>query len=236
MTESKTTAGALPDEAKEQLAALFKKRADTYCLLARLYRVEVDEETYEELRQASFPAQTGNENLDEGYRKIATYLSSNHDDAVLQLAIDYVRIFIGHGNTAYSAAYPFESVYTSEKRLLMQEARDEIMELYAKAGLVIGGGWKDPEDHVALELEYMQIMCERAREALEAGQDSQALELVAMQRDFLLDHLVSWVPMMTTDMRRFAKTDFYQGISLVTEGFLAQDKAFLTSVIEEQEE
>ena len=29
----------------------------------------------------------------------------------------------------------FESVYTSEKRLLMQEARDEVLAIYRSAGL-----------------------------------------------------------------------------------------------------
>ena len=34
--------------------------------------------------------------------------------AITDLAVDYVRAFIGHGVDAYSAAYPFESVYTSQ--------------------------------------------------------------------------------------------------------------------------
>ena len=44
-----------------------------------------------------------------------------------ELAIDYVRTFIGHGVNGYSAAYPYESVYTSERRLMMQEARAEVL-------------------------------------------------------------------------------------------------------------
>lgn len=230
--EAVEAASGLTEDLRNQLADLCAKRERTYELLARLFRVEIDEETYENLHEATFPAKTGNEKVDKGYRLIATYLSNDHDDAVLQLAVDFVRVFIGHGNTAYSAAYPFESVYTSEKRLLMQEARDEIMHRYAEAGLIIMPGWKDPEDHIALELEYMQIMSRRAREALEAGDDEAALQRMAAQRDFLLTHLVSWVPMMTADMRRFAKTDFYQGLSYVTEGFLAEDRNFLVHAVQ----
>ena len=196
----------------------------------------MDEEAYESLRSGGFTAGTGSAKVDEGYRLIATYLSNDHDDAITQLAVDYARVFIGHGNTAYSAAYPFESVYTSEKRLLMQEARDEILQCYAEAGLVISPAWKDPEDHIALELEYLQIMSERAKAALESADEEEALRLVGVQRDFLLRRVTSWTPMMTADMRRFAKTDFYRGLSVLTEGFLAQDKAFLSNIVEEEEE
>lgn len=227
---------AVPDDMRAGMIDLCARRERTYELLARLFGSEVDAQTYESLKGASFPARTGDERIDTGYRKIASYLSGDHDDAVLQLAVDYVRVFIGHGNTAYSAAYPFESVYTSEKRLLMQEARDEILRCYAEAGLVIAPAWKEPEDHLSLELEYMQIMSRRAKEALEAKRDDEALGLVAAQRDFLCAHLTSWVPMMTSDMRRFARTDFYLGLSYLTEGFLASDRAFLKSVVSEGEE
>ena len=126
MTEATAPATeALVDEATmQELIKLNEQRAATYGLLSRLYRVEVDQPLLDELRSMRFPAKTGNENVDEGYRLLATYLSNTWDNSVTDLAIDYVRVFIGHGIDAFSAAYPFESVYTSEKRLLMQEARD----------------------------------------------------------------------------------------------------------------
>uniref|UniRef100_UPI003AB7989A TorD/DmsD family molecular chaperone n=1 Tax=Adlercreutzia sp. TaxID=1872387 RepID=UPI003AB7989A len=107
------------------LAELTAQRSAVYRLLARLYRVEVDEEFLAELKAMRFPAATGNTVVDTGYRTIATYLSGADAHAITDLAVDYVRAFIGHGIDAYSAAYPFESVYTSPKRLMMQEARDE---------------------------------------------------------------------------------------------------------------
>lgn len=235
VAEDVQESAGLPDELRDQLKTLCAKRSATYGLLSSLFRGEVSEEMYQNLKAASFPARTESDKANQGYRMIAKYLSTDHDDPLLDLAIDFVRVFIGHGNTAYSAAYPFESVYTSEKRLLMQEARDEIIRAYAEAGLVLSKDWKDPEDHIALELEYMQIMSRRAKEALEASNDDEALELLGKQKAFLLRHIVSWVPMMTSDMRRFAKTNLYQGLSFVTEGFLEQDREFLNALVQEQE-
>ena len=163
MTEATAPATeALVDEATmQELIKLNEQRAATYGLLSRLYRVEVDQPLLDELRSMRFPAKTGNENVDEGYRLLATYLSNTWDNSVTDLAIDYVRVFIGHGIDAFSAAYPFESVYTSEKRLLMQEARDEVLAIYRSAGLDKQDTWKEGEDHIALELDFEQIMATR---------------------------------------------------------------------------
>lgn len=223
----------LGEDDRTMLVALNGQRESTYGLLSRLYLVEIDAEFYNNLCQAAFPVGTGNDDVDAGYRLVATYCASQHDDAPLDLARDYARVFIGHGNNAYAAAYPFESVYTSEKRLLMQEARDEILEIYRQGGLQVDPNWHDPEDHIALELAYMQNMARRTREALEAKDDGRALELLDDQRAFLLRHLVSWTPMLVNDMRRLAQTDLYQGLALLTKGLLAEDRRFLDSIVAE---
>lgn len=224
---------ALGDEDRAFLLGLNGQRESAYGLLSRLYLVEIDAGLYASLCDGAFPTGTGNDDVDAGYRLIATYCASQHNDALLDLARDYARVFIGHGNNAYAAAYPFESVYTSEKRLLMQEARDEIVQIYRQAGMEIGADWHDPEDHVALELSYMQLMAHRTKEALQAREDEHALALLDEQRQFLRRHLTSWVPMLVSDMKRLAHTDLYQGLALLTRGLLAEDRRFLDSVVTE---
>ena len=235
MTEENKTSSVdgavLGEDDRAVMIDLNERRENMYGLLSRLYRVEVDSEFYASLCGAAFPTGTGNDDVDAGYRLIATYCATQHDDPLLDLARDYARVFIGHGNNAYAAAYPFESVYTSEKRLLMQEARDEILQVYAQGGLQVGPDWHDPEDHVALELEYMQIAARRTREALQQRDDARALELLDNQRRFLLRHLVSWTPMLVNDMERLAQTNLYQGLALLTKGLLAEDRQFLNSVV-----
>ena len=222
----------LADEATmQEFITLNEQRAATYGLLSRLYRVEVAQPLLDELRGMRFPAKTGNKNVDEGYRLLATYLSNTWDNSITDLAIDYVRVFIGHGVDAFSAAYPFESVYTSEKRLLMQEARDEVLAIYRSAGLDKQDTWKEGEDHVALELEFQQIMATRTVNALRDGDEVEAIALLTTQKNFLEDHLAAWAPMMTSDMKRFAQTDLYRGLAYLTDGFLQTDEAFLADVL-----
>ena len=235
MTDTATTAAAATPAAEETtdlaaLAELTAQRSAVYRLLARLYRVEVDEEFLTELKAMRFPAATGNTAVDAGYRAIATYLSGADAHAITDLAVDYVRAFIGHGVDAYSAAYPFESVYTSPKRLMMQEARDEVLAVYRSEGLDKLPSWKESEDHIALELEFMAVLGDRIVTAAEAER------LLSTQRNFLEDHLASWAPLMTADLRRFAQCGLYQGLASLTDGFLQVEEEFFDEIFETEGE
>ena len=235
MTEATAPAtGALADEATmQEVVKRNGQRAAAYGLLSRLYRVEVDRPLRDELRSMRFPAKTGNENVDEGYRLLATYLSNTWDNSVTDLAIDYVRVFIGHGIDEFSAAHPLESVYTSEKRLLMQEARDEVLAIYRSAGLDKQDTWKEGEDHIALELEFEQIMATRTVEALRKGDEDEAVALLTTHKNFREDQPAASAPMLTPDLKRFAQTAFYRGLAYLTDGFLPTDQTFLADVLAE---
>lgn len=213
------------------LTALMTLRARTYGMLSRLFLKEVDEKTLEELCGMRFPTATGNKDVDEGYRMLFEYLKLSWDDTVRELAIDYVRTFIGHGVNGYSAAYPFESVYTSERRLLMQEARAEVLQTLRENGLK-RGSWTEGEDHVALELEFMQRMSMRAGEALKAGDEDAAIAHLRTQQTFMRDHLLNWLPMLVADMEKFSQTKFYQGLAKLTMGYLEEDSSVVDELLE----
>lgn len=218
-------------EERAAFAEALRGREATYALLARLFRTEVDQETLDALMNMRFPTNTGNAQVDRGYALIVDYL--NHADAnvLTDLAIDYVRAFIGSGNDGFSAAYPYESVHTSPKRLMMQTARDEVLALYRAAGLDKADAWKEGEDHIALELEYLQVLGARALSAWEAGDAADCERNLVAQRNFLKDHLMAWYPMMAGDMLKFPKTSFYQGLGVLTTGFLANEREFLDAVL-----
>lgn len=232
MTEKEQVVEATADaEALQEMAAICRQRSATYGLISRMFRVEIDGAFLATMKEMRFPLSTGNEQVDEGYRRIATYLSGVWSGTLTELAVDYCRTFIGTKADAYSAAFPVESVYTSEKRLRMQEARDEMLAIYRANGLDKDESWKDSEDHLAVELEFMQVLCDRAAAALEEGDEDKAFAALVTQRNVMYDHLLAWVPMMVEDMKTFAKTDFYQGLACLTMGFLESDYEFLDDVL-----
>ena len=223
---------AAPEEVN--LVELMNARARSDGMLARLFREEVDLPTLRELQQMRFPQATGNAAADEGYHQLYDYLKRAWDDSVTELAIDYVSTFIGHGVNGYSAAYPYESVYTSERRLLMQEARAEVLATLRENELK-RGNWNEAEDHIALELEFMQRLSLRVLEALSDGAEDEAVAYLRISYDFLENHLVNWVPMLVADMRLHARTLFYQGLGQLTLGALREDEAVLRELLDSVE-
>ena len=228
---------AMPDQTEEvvegcELVDFMTRRARTYGLLARIFRVEVDGKVLEELRHLKFPTSTGNEHVDYGYRTMYNYLKGTWEDTLLDLARDYARTFIGHGNNGRSAAYPFESVHTSEKRLLMQDARDEVLAVYRANLLKKGEEWNDCEDHIALELEFMQVMCGRTAKALKEGKEDEAVEMLKTQRAFVGQHLANWVPMFVSDIKYFSQTDLYIGAGELLLGFVQTEVEALDDLLD----
>lgn len=222
----------VPAEEKLVLSDLMASRAQTYGMLARLFRVEVDLPAIRELQGMRFPVATGNDLVNLGYRQLYDYLKGAWEDSVTELAIDYVRCFIGHGVNGYSAAYPYESVYTSERRLMMQEARAEVLATFRENNLK-RGRWNESEDHIAMELEFMQRLALRTQEALCKGNEEAAIEHLHIQLDFTNDHLMNWLPMLVSDMQQFARTTFYQGLGNLTLGYIQEDKELIEELLAE---
>lgn len=233
--EQNTNKSALTQDECKELAQLMEGRAAVYGLLVRLYRKEIDQTLLDELHERCYPVHSDEDDIDEGYYRIAKYLSNIWENTLTELAIDYVRCFVGHGNDAHAAAYPFESVYMSPKRLLMQDARDEVLAIYRSARLDKNDTWNEGEDHLSVELEYLQVLCLRARDALVAGDEQKAQGILLSQKNFLHDHVMKWTPFFFDDLLRLAQTDLYLGLGHLTRGYLKQDYSFLKDILSSNE-
>lgn len=219
-----------------ELIGVLEARSATYALLSRMYAREIDQELLEKLHGMLYPVKTGDAAMDEGHLLVATYLSNLWDGSLNELKVDFARCFFGNGVDGYAAAYPCESVYTSEKRLMMQDARDEVLAVYRACGMGRASDWREGEDHIALELEFERVMGDRTVEALKKGDAGAARGFLATQLGFLEDHLASWVPMMLADMTRYAQTKLYFGLARLTDGWLRTDLRFLQDVLADMRE
>lgn len=192
-----------------------QERADLYRLLSRLYRVEVDQALLNALKSLSFPAAEGV--LGEGYEMLKSYLDHCGEDALDQLAVDYATVFLAAGSADGAAAIPCESVYTSPKKIFMQEAWEDVCAIYGQHNLAKDGAFQDlMEDHVALELEFMAALVEsRAPEA---------------EKSFLENHLLNWMPAFTADIDKYARCDFYKAVGRITMGFLQSEQELLNAL------
>lgn len=193
---------------------LLELRAGFYSLLSRLYRREADGALLKALEAADFPRDCSGD-MAQGYAWLKAGLGEESDE----LAADYARVFLAAGIAQGTEAAPYESVYTSTKHLVMQEAWEQVKEIYAARGLCAAGPEGLYEDHIACELAYMALLC---REGTQAD-----------QRAFLEEHLLNWAPAFCADVEAKAATDFYRGTARLTAAFLREERETLSGAGEE---
>lgn len=178
--------------------------------LARLYRSEADAPLLDGLKGLNLTL-TENDALRRGCALLADSLPGTGPEALDELAADFAGTFLSAGSAQVLAAIPCESVYTG-KRLVMQDAWEQVQSIYRQKGLESGSDGL-MADHLAVELEFMAYL-------LEQGLADEA-------KDFLYAHLLNWTPAFLEDLQKYAKTDFYRAVGLLTKGVLeAEATAF----------
>ena len=208
-----------------EFTTLISNREIMYRFLARLYRIEVDEPLLLQLFEMGFPTECDEQELTEGYRMMTAWLREPGSDPLTDLAVDYARIFLSAGVFEGVAASPYESVYTSKERLIMQDARDKVASFYNANGLKLKKTMEIPEDHIALELEFMAHLC---RETLQAGDNrARVSALLKEQKKFIERHPARWIPAFCADIEKCAATDFYRALGKITRGFINIEQGIL---------
>jgi TorA maturation chaperone TorD len=173
-----------------------------YALLARGYREEPSLELLRTLAAAG--AESG---VDEPFlRALAAVDDLRLESMQADLATEYAALFV---NASTRAIHPFESVYTSPDRLVMQQARDDVLREYREAGLERARGFSEPEDHIALECEFMSYLCRKAFEAMGKGDKAETRALLHRQHAFVCRHLAAWVPQLCAELTAATGSAFY---------------------------
>lgn len=212
---------------------LMTNRENLYRFLGRLYKIEVDQSLLDQLKTMSFPVNSGEAELEDGFRLLEKYLRELGLDPLTELAVDYARVFLGAGIYEGTVANPYESVYTSPERLIMQDAWEEVVGAYHVKGLDKVETLDFPEDHISLEFEFMAFLCQETLKALEK-QDWHAISGSLMEQEvFLIKHLSNWVPAFCADIETCASTEFYLAVAKITNGFLRLEHALLEELISE---
>jgi anaerobic sulfite reductase subunit A len=210
------------------LELLMLNRGNMYGLLARLYREEADEALLRRLLAMDTSADSTPE-ITAPLRELQASIAHPMVAATTELALEYARIFLGAGGQ--DSAFPFESVYSTPERLLMQEARDRVLEQYRQEGLDRATHFHEPEDHIALELEFMAYLCQQAALAFNNEHRPTATHYLAKQKSFLEQHLLRWVPEFCHDVTRLAQLDFYRAGARITVSFLRMEEDILGKLV-----
>lgn len=219
------------DETMADDAAYFGDCAAMYRFFSSILLRELTAEQIEILASSDMDCPDDGSEAVEGYRWLRTYLKRRGGNARQDLAVDYARVFLAAGTYVGDTAVPYESVYLSEAKILMQEPRDEVVAIYRSCGFAVTEDLQVPEDHAGFEMEFMALLCDRIAEKF--GEGGFPAEELKIQKDFIEEHLLSWLPMLQERVDKYAELRFYPAMLRIAIGFLRQtrdaDEKLLTS-------
>lgn len=129
----------------------------------------------------------------------------------LELAADFSQLFL---TDAKKGAPPYASVYLSESGQLFEKPHQEMVDLFKQQGLMVDPNFKEPADHIAIQLDYLGNLI------IKEGEDE-----TQAQTDFINNQLLSWLPSFVDATKRVSNSGFYQGVCQLLLLFIKQDIA-----------
>lgn len=201
-----------------------ENRCQMYSFLSRIFREEADTELINSLKMINYSQYDDDSELSKGFRLLGESVSNFNENALLELARDYARIFFAAGIGRNQGAYPYESVYTSEEHLMEQEAFDDVIRIYAEEGLIKSDKYAEAADHIAFELEFMTILCKKAIQAIDLNNNKAYLKYKGKLDDFFINHIGNWATAFADDVERLAEQNFYKAAAMILRGFLHDEE------------
>lgn len=135
-----------------------------------------------------------------------------------QYAADYTDIYLTNG---YGAS-PHESVWLDEDHLMRQEPMFQVRAYYTRHGLTVGDWRTRPEDHLALELQFLAHLFEPVRG-----------DTLAEAARFMDEHLLRWLPPFSQRVAERCRTRFFAALALLTAAYCEELRELLAQVLAE---
>ena len=193
-----------------------KEEASIYALLKQIFWAEPTKEIIEGLQKISMMPEEND--IDIGLNLLANSARKNKsrlNEYQEDLAIEFARLFIGPNNPP---AVPYASFYLSESKTIMSDVTIDIRKKYLEAGMAVHELYSIPDDHIGIELEFLQYLTERIIELFEKGQREEASNLNEMRDEFLKGHFSKWAPHFSDNIITSTNDDFYHGAAIMLKG------------------
>ncbi|QUH19923.1 TorD/DmsD family molecular chaperone [Alkaliphilus sp. B6464] len=216
---------------------ILKSRGWMYNFLAKYFYKEPDFKALEKLMENNLfqtLKELGEDH--EGIKILADFIHKSpklSDEEKLSIKRQYETLFYGPGHLP---APPWESVYRSDERIILDEHTLAVREFYRKWGVKLSEEDKQPDDHIGLELEFISILNKRTIEALEESDIEKAKEILNGQKTFLEKHLLIWIDEFCGMLKDNVNIDLYKGMALFTPYYLKMDRHILEELITQIDE
>ncbi|GMQ79591.1 MAG: molecular chaperone TorD family protein [Thermodesulfobacteriota bacterium] len=191
-------------------------RSNIYGLLALVYRQEVTPDLLHQVKDPRFLRVF----TDLGVEGVEAFLQNSEEKLIEDLAVEYARLFLGPGKHIS----PHESVHHQREDgdwgTLWGASTVDVKKFIEATGLGYEAGYKGMPDHISVEFEFMAALARREVQAWFEGDEASARSCVAVQKKFLEEHLIQWIPDFCEKVIRHAELPFYRAVAELTRGFI----------------
>ena len=203
-------------------------RKGMYLLLSRIYGWEPDRKLLEDISEA-LKSTTMDEDQDVlGWGNLHGYFKSfSFDENCLdQLCVEFAELFLGAGK---NPVHPYESVYTQKDCLVMGASAAEVRKIYHRNGFVKTSWFKEPDDHLSVEFEFMAMLCHKMNVNLENDNFHDAAVNWTDQKFFFHQHIAKWLVDFCAALVENSNNSFYAAIAEITKEFFNYENNKLSS-------
>ncbi len=217
-------------------------RGVLYRLLSRGFSLEVDEPFIEWLLKlqglvSGLSKDSDSEEFKKGAKLLSEFVgrvkgdfAKNKGEFLQNLAAEYASLFLNVGPKPVHLA---ESVYLGKNHLLYEEPYFDVVRIYQIYGFKKRGSFREPEDHISVELEFMAHLCDLAVLSIEQGKEDYAKGYLKNQKEFLETHVCRWVPELAKKVQWASKNDFYLAMASLLAGFVSTDRFMVVRLAKE---
>ncbi|WP_158438204.1 TorD/DmsD family molecular chaperone [Natranaerobius thermophilus] len=139
----------------------------------------------------------------------------DEQDGLQELLVEYSKLFVGPSKLL---APPYESYYRDRGRV-MGESTMNVKKFYQQAGMEVLQEIKEPQDHIAIEMNFLAQLYRIQTQLLNSGDNDKADQILTLAKDFYLKHPATWIDQFTYLVKSETKHSFYYCVAEILELF-----------------
>ena len=205
---------------KEERTAVARQRSNIYGLLATVFRQEVTSDLLKQIKNPQFLGVLS----DLGVQWKDDFSQKSEGELLEDLAVEYARLFLGPGRHIS----PHESVHNQREDgqwgQLWGKSTVEVRKFIETAGFSYHSEFKGMPDHITAELEFMERVAQREEQAWVEDDEEAALYCQKIEKRFIEEHLVKWIPQFCDKVTEEADLPFYRDMAKMTKNFIEFEK------------
>jgi TorA maturation chaperone TorD len=208
-----------------------RQRSNIYGFLSLIYRTELNKTLLQHIKEPEFLSVLS----DMGAELEDDFLNGSEDKLIEDLAVEYTRLFLGPGKHIS----PHESVHHKRDDgnwgELWGKSTIEVKKFIEASGLEYKSDYHGLPDHISVELEFMQEASKREAQTREEKDHDGALYCLNMEKKFIDEHLIKWLPVFCDKVISEAGLSFYREMARITRNFMEFERGEIDKHISEAE-